>query len=270
MVSGKLSKPWISPTQINTYLRCGEQYRRRYVKKEVIPPAIAQLKGTSVHKGAEHNFKHKKDAHEDMKVETIVDLAVSTLKDTIKHEGLFLSEEEEQEGQSNVVGKAIDETAQLSTLMMTDVAPKYQPIAIEEDQLIELPASTHNLKGVIDLKIDKGNIVDLKTSSKSWTQEKADKDIQFTFYAMLDRAKTGQDPKPLIIENLVSTKQPKVLTFETTRSMDDYEPLIHRINAVVDGINKGFYPPAPSESWVCDRRYCGYFDSCDYVNNKRR
>lgn len=267
---GKLSKPWISPTQINTYLRCGEQYRRRYVKKEVIPPGIAQLKGTSVHKGAEHNFVQKKESRLDLKPETVVEVAVATFKDTVKHEGLLLSEEEESVGKEKVVGEAIDTTVKLSELFMDQVAPKYQPTEIEESQLIELPNSSHNLKGVIDLKIEQGNVVDIKTSSKSWTQEKADKDAQFTFYSMLDKAKTGEDPKPLIIENLVSTKQPKVLTFETTRSMDDYEPLIHRINAVVDGINKGFYPPAPSDSWVCDRRYCGYFDSCDYVNNKRR
>lgn len=270
MPSEKLNKPYISPSQINTYLRCGEQYRRRYVMKHVIPPGIAQLKGTSVHKGAEHNFKQKKDSHEDLKTETVVEVAVNTFKDTVKHEGLFLNEEEETQGKAKVMGKAIDETVKLSELLMAEVSPKYQPIEIEETQLIELPNSTHDLKGIIDLKIDKGNIVDIKTSGKSWTQEKADKDIQFTFYAMMDHSKTGQGTKPLIVENLVNTKIPKVLTFETERSMKDYDPLIKRINAVVDGINKGVYPPAPSDSWACSRRFCGYFDSCSYINNTRR
>ena len=42
-------KPYLSPSQMGMYCRCGEQYRRRYIEKEIIPPGFALIKGGSVH-----------------------------------------------------------------------------------------------------------------------------------------------------------------------------------------------------------------------------
>ena len=55
----KIEKPYISPSQLNTFENCGEAYKRRYLDKEIIPPVVAALRGTGVHRGAEMNFVQK-------------------------------------------------------------------------------------------------------------------------------------------------------------------------------------------------------------------
>lgn len=263
------TKPYISPTQASMYLKCGEQYRRRYIEKHIIPPGISLVKGTSVHKGSELNFKQKVVSRSDMRKQTIVDYSVTMFEETIKNEGLSLNSAEESRGQNIVVAEAKDTTAVFAGLLMDKVAPKYQPIEVEENRFVELPTSTHDLCGIIDMKTDAGNIVDLKTSAKAWTQDRLDRDLQFTFYGLLDRVKIGEDPKPMILENLVSTKEPKNITLETHRGKEDFEILINRLNSVVDGINKGVFIPAAPDSWACDEKYCGYALTCRYyVRNK--
>jgi len=263
------SKPYLSPTQVSMYTKCGEQYRRRYIEKDVIPPGISLLKGSAVHKGAELNFTQKIESKKDLNKKDVIDYSVSVFESTMKHEGLSLNSEEESRGKDVVVGEAKDTTVQLTDLLMETVTPKYQPIEVEQEQTIELKTSTHDLKGIIDLKIEDGRILDLKTSAKSWTQERLDKDQQFTFYALLDRAKTGKNPQPLILENLVSTKIPKTITLETKRTQEDFDVLVNRLNSIVEGINKGIFIPASPDSWQCHEMYCGYALSCKFYVKKK-
>ena len=255
-------KPYISPSQAIMYTKCGEQYRRRYVLGEIIPPGIALIKGTSVHKGAEFNFSQKILSEKDRPAKDVVDYAVNIFDETVKHEGLLLNSDEESRGKSVVVGEAKDRAALLSEALMTTVAPKYQPAEVEAERFIDLPESTHNLKGIIDLKTREGNIVELKTSARAWVPERVERDLQLTFYGLMERAKTGAAIKPLILENIVDTKIPKVVSYISTREDGDYQNLINRLNRIIDGINKGVFPAAHPDSYYCSPKFCGYWDSC--------
>jgi len=42
------------------------------------------------------------------------------------------------------------------------------------------------------------------------------------------------------------------------------------INAVVDGVKKGVFHPAPIGSWWCSPRFCGYWFSCPFINSERQ
>jgi len=262
-------KPIISPSQVSSYTRCGEAYRRRYIEKEITPPGGALARGSSIHKGAELNFAQKISSRTDLPRQDVVDCAVSTYEEIVKHEGVYLDPEEEARGKDIVVAETKDSTARLAGVLMDEVVGKHQPALVEEKIELNLESSTHNLVGIIDMKTEAGNIVDLKTSKKTWSPDKVASDAQFTFYAMLDQAKTGKPPKPIIVENIVDLKKPKSVSFITERGMDDFKPLIQRINAVIDGIAKGNFAPAPADSWACSPKYCGYWQTCRYVNNKR-
>lgn len=260
------TKPHISPSQVASYTKCGEAYRRRYIIGDKIPPSISLNKGRAVHKGAQYNFEQKVDSHVDLKPQDIIDKSVSDFETTKEKEGLLLSAEEVARGKTIVISEAKDSTRDLAGLFAREVAHKYQPKAVEEEVFTELPSSSHNLKGFIDLTTTDNKIVDLKTSKKSWSQVKVDEDFQFTFYAMNFRAKNGKDPKGIVVENLVDTgKTLKSLTFESQRGAADYEAAINRLNRVLEGINAGIYTPANDGAWWCDKRYCGYYSTCSFV-----
>lgn len=258
-------KPHISPSQLTMYFKCGEQYRRRYIQKEVIPPGISLIKGTSLHKGAEFNFKQKIKSKVDLPKKDVLDQTMSTFDLTMKHEGLLLKEEEEKRGKAVVIDEAKKSVQVFATLYSDGVAPRYQPVLVEQRQRIELENSPYDLLGVVDMVDDKEKVVDLKTGTKTKKQEDVDADSQLTFYAMTHRAITGRDPSGLAIEQMLDQKVPTVKTFETKRGMEDYRRLINRINAAVDGINKGSYPPAHEGAWWCSAKFCGYHATCPYV-----
>ena len=52
-------KPHLSISQLEMLSKCGEQYRRRYIEEEIIPPAVAMLVGRSVDKSVDENLIHK-------------------------------------------------------------------------------------------------------------------------------------------------------------------------------------------------------------------
>lgn len=64
----------ISFTQLNMLLRCGEQYRRRYIQKEIIAPSGSMIRGRSCHKSEEVNFRQKIKTNLDLPVEQVKDI----------------------------------------------------------------------------------------------------------------------------------------------------------------------------------------------------
>jgi hypothetical protein len=258
-------KPHISPSSIDTFTKCGEKWRRRYVMRERRPPRLRMIKGTAVHRGAEWNYKQK--------IESRVDVAVNLFKeysaaafDTEVNAGFELDTEERAIGKDKVLGEAKDSAVKLAELYATESAPQYQPRAVEARVLIVLPSATHNLLSIADLVTEDDIIVENKTGKK-WSQDRADLDPQLTFQAMTFRALYGYDPRKIVVENLVvnKVKDPYRNVVDTQRAETDYTAMINRINTVLDAINKGVYPPANPSGWWCAPDQCEFFDSCSFV-----
>lgn len=250
-------KPYLSPSQIETYLRCGEAYRRRYVEGERIPPGIVAVQGTGVHAGAEVNFRQKILTGSDLPVRDIIDASVDGFDRQLK-EGWTV----DPEGPS--VGDARDQLASLATVLAKEVCPEYQPTHVEQTVRIELPGA-YDMLGVVDLAAD-GKVIDFKTTAKTMSQSQVDKSPQITFYAAAHRILTGSIAEEVVIENLVKTKKPKRVRIASTRDKRDFAALAARINAVSAGIQAGVFVPAEQGSWMCSQRWCGYYESCPYVN----
>ena len=271
-------KSYISPSQLNTFENCGEAYRRRYIEKEIIPPGVAALRGGSVHKGAEMNFEQKIESKIDLPKKDIVDRAVAEFEGRMKIEGLFLDPASAARGKDIVVGEEKDTTVRLAGLFSDQVAPVYQPIAVEQKIEIELPNSPKNLLGILDLTATlvsdpaRGEgIVDYKTGKKTKPQGDFDTSAQITLYDLAYRAKRGKAPDFLQVEQLIDLKSgPKRVTNTTTRTAADFKPAIARVNAMISGLEKGAFMPTNAGAWNCSPKWCGYFGTCSYVNSERR
>lgn len=250
------------------YAKCGEQYRRRYVEGEKIPPGIAMLRGTGVHGGFELNMRQKIESYVDLPSSDIVDAAVSKF-DTELAGGYALNDAEQSRGASIVIGETRDTVATLAGLAAKEICPDYQPKIVEQAVRIELPHLSHDVLGVIDLADDKGRVIDLKTAEKSKSQADADSSTQLTTYSVMHKILTQNPPSELRLEVLVNTKTPKRQTLVTTRDDRDISALAARLEAVTDGIGKGVFAPAPNGAWWCSGRWCGYHASCPFVNPGR-
>lgn len=260
-------KKYISASQLGMFERCGEQYRRRYLEKEIIPPGIAQVRGSGVHGGARENFRQKKETHEDLSKKDIIEISVAEFERVVSKQGVFLTQEEESIGYNKVIGETKDSVVRLADLFSTEVAPEYQPIYVEESHRLVIPDSPYDLLAVMDLADDLDRVADLKTGAKSKTQKEADTSEQLTFYALVFKALTRRLPTEVRLETLVDTKTPKRQPLVSMRDQQDLEILVAHVDTMIKALAKEVFIPAQPNSWVCDPRYCGYFNTCKYVRH---
>lgn len=262
-------KPHMSPSAMDTYLRCGEQYRRAYVLGERIPPGVALIKGSGVHKGAEVNYKQKVESGVDISIDDMKAAAVEEIDLRVRHDGILLTKEESTVGASNVVGKIKDSAVKLVQIFGTDVAPNVQPVEVEKWLRVEIPSSRVDLLGKLDVVDSERNVRDIKTSSKKKQQEEADRSDQLTFYHAAYARETGEAPAGVVLDVLIEKAKPEVQIIKSTRSEKDLHVFVSRLNAVNNGIAAGSFPPASLGSWCCSPRFCGYWFTCPYVNSER-
>lgn len=262
-------KPHLSPSQIESYTRCPEAYRRRYLEKEIIPPGIVIAQGKGVHKGAETNFRQKIQTHADLPAQDIIDAAVAAFEAETRG-GLSFSAEEVGRGAGIVIGEAKDQTAAFAALHAEKQAPDYQPISVEREARIVLPNSTHDLLGYIDLEDDAGRVTDFKTANRRKSQSEADASVQLTYYSAGYTVKHRKPPKEVRLDVIVKNKTPVRQVLTSIRDQSDYKPLVNRVNAVLHGIKAGSFPPATPGAWWCGPEWCGYWSTCPFVNAERK
>ena len=253
----------ISYSRLNCYLRCGEQYRRRYIEKEIIPPGIALIRGISVHKGVELNNRYKLEKGKDIIKKDLIAITDSEFSKTLKAEGVFFSREEISQ-KKKLIGAGRDDTVKLTGLYSDEVAPLIMPKKIE--MKFEMPCEEHTLTGRIDNIDAEDALRDTKTANKKKNQNEVDCSDQLTFYALAHEYLFGKPPTKIVMDTLVCTKIAKYDPIITKRNHDDITMLIRRIYAVIEGMKKGVYLPSDPTKWQCNPRWCGYYETCKYRN----
>lgn len=261
-------KPHFSATQLDMYCRCPEAYRRRYIEKEMIPPGIAAARGKGLHGAAAYNMRQKIDSHQDLPVKDIIDLGMESFDAEVKG-GIMLAPDEASRGLNAVVAETQADLLGMLRCHATEQAPDYQPVAVEHLVRIELPNSPRDLLGIIDLATE-FSVVDFKTAKRKKTQADADGSIQLTVYAAAFHAEFEEAPHSVSLDTVVSTKtKTERQKLVSQRDAADFRALANRINAVQTAIDAGSYPPAAPGSWNCSARWCGFWNSCAFVNAGR-
>jgi hypothetical protein len=263
------AKPHFSHSQLDAFDRCGEAWRRRYIEGEKIPPGIALMTGSAVHRTVEANMRQKIESHQDLPVGDLAGIAAAEFE-TACAGGYILDEQETAKGAASVLGEAKDRVVDLAKFHGAEQAPDYQPVLVEERVRIELPMCSHDLLGVLDLADDKDRVIDFKTAARKKRQSDADTSNQLTIYGAAFHGLVGRPAKELRLDVTVKTKVLARQVLTTVRTPADYRVLASRMNAALTAIRAGVFPPAQLGHWSCSARWCGYHSTCSYVNHERR
>lgn len=265
----KSDRPHISPSQLDMYLRCGEQYRRRYVCGEKVPPGVALIKGSGVDAAANRNYKAKLETGEDLPESVLLEAAASGFEEACA-QGVFFAADE-QPAADRLLGEAKDSAIRMTRTFRREIAPRVQPKLVQPWVRIQVPNASHDLLGRLDVTDADKVVRDLKTSSRRKPQDEIDRSDQMTFYALGYRHLTGERPAGVAMDIVIDTKTPGAQILTSTRDEKDVRVFLHRVNAMIAGIKAGSFPPAALGSWCCSPRFCGYFSTgCPYVNADRR
>jgi hypothetical protein len=262
-------KPHVSATQLEMFWKCPEQYRRRYIEGERIPPGVALLVGGAFHRGAEHNFRQKIESHEDLPEKDIVEAAVAAFE-AAQAGGCMFSDDEASRGAKLVLGDAKDLTAKIAGVHAELQAPDYQPVVVEHTTRIVFPDLTHDLLGVTDLRDDQRRVIDFKTAGRKMNANAAHISTQLTIYAAAHQIETGDPPSEVRFDVVTKTKTPARQVLASDRTVEDFEVLANRVNETVKAIKTGIFPPASPDHWVCDPKWCGYARTCKFFCKRHR
>jgi len=260
-------------SHVGAYLRCPEQYRRIYIEGERRPPGVALIVGSGTHESIEGNMLSKKDKGVLLPDDTVADLARDSVNRRWGEKGVELNDDEKAQGEANVKGEAVDMAVSLSLVHHKELAPEIEPAYVERPWVLELPGHPFYLAGRIDLqeKAQKGKKVgrlrDTKTSKRSPTKTQTDDADQYTMYALAAKVLDGAIPE-LCVDYLVKTKTPKAVTQHSTRDEADLQVLLRRVQVIAEAIETGVFVPCDRSSWVCNPKWCGFFDSCPYAKGR--
>ena len=136
-------------------------------------------------------------------------------------------------------------------------------IHIEDKITLNVPSVPIPVVGYIDIITADGVPGDFKTSSRRWSNSRADDEQQAAFYlAALNQAGTPlQAANPFRYYVFTKTKKPTAQTIETTRTPGELLWLLDMIRSVWEAIDAGAFPMNPS-TWKCSPKWCEYWDIC--------
>lgn len=262
----------IHQSSLNMALRCGEQYRRRYVEGHVVPPSIAAARGTGVHTANEVNLQHKIAKGQDLPLSDILDATRDGYVRTFEKAGnqVYLPRDEWAE-RRRLMNEGLNDALRCAAVYQKDVAPGIHPVAIEQEFRLEVPGVELPIAGRMDYQ-ELPVIGDLKTSNKSWPVGRIDEEIQPVFYAYAHERTMGF--RPDFIYHILIARRGKngptstELQTQTMKPTDQhFKALFAKLQLFCKMLKTGTFMPANPTSWWCSEKWCGYWATCPYVGN---
>lgn len=185
----------LSPSSINKFQRCAEQWRRQYLLGQWDPPSASSVVGSAVHASAQVNYQYK--------ARTGIDLTANDID--LAYLEAFDQEIEDAGGPREIdwhmrLGKdrvnlspslAKDRGGPLARVYHQDIARNVQPVAAEEWFSIEVPGVPVRVRGKIDL-ITPSEKTDIKFGASAKKKPEASWQLQANTYMLAD-ATTDRD-----------------------------------------------------------------------------
>jgi len=246
----------LSASSVNTYLRCGHQWKLAYVEGHVSPPSFAQARGIAVHKAVEANMLQKIDTKEDMPVDDMKD-AFSTSWEEVGQDGF-------QPDAKKDAGGVKDTGILLTELHHKEVSPLIQPMWVEQPVQFDLNGITYS--GQIDIVDEMFRVRDTKTTGSKPRPESYL--FGMTGYAIAARQAAGERhvERDVVLDYLVATKNPYYLQVNSGGpiSDDQIRRFANTVEKVAEGIQEGTFTPNGLQGRGVCESMCGYKDMCEY------
>lgn len=156
-----------------------------------------------------------------------------------------------------------DATLSIVKVFVEQVAPKIQPVAVQETFTHETPE--YFLTGTLDYRESSGVIGDAKTSSPQRASSyQVNHRLQPAMYWWATHKTTGIEPTGFRFDIITrtTTRLPDYRFVEGKVTETDIEDLFYAVNRVHTADQAGIYLPAMEGSWQCTKKWCPFWDKC--------
>ncbi len=237
----------LSYSSINTYETCPQKFKFQYEDRLPTSPSPALAFGDSLHQ-ALHRF-HSRPVPVAPSLEELQEM----LESVWVRDGFSDPSEERM---------YLDHGRQVLAQYHRENASEYRiPAALEFRFTIEVEGV--QLAGVID-RMDRlpgggYEIIDYKTSRRLPPQERIDRDLQLSIYALAAKQVWGIEPERLTLYYLLPGQR-----MSTTRTAADADELRRRIGTTAERIGAGMFEPR--ENPLCD--WCEFQALCPVFRHR--
>ena len=212
-----------SYSRISTYLRCPHLCRLRYVDQ--VPPESTSLAlpfGSAIH---------------DIVAYSVQNPDAGNLQGVLKE--FLTSRLDECVAPVNFGKQTVEEVySQAKDMLDAYLEEPLEDITSIEEPFKENLTKELELEGFIDYITTNNEIVELKTSGRSWSQLQADLSLHATCYA----AAMPHNPVCVRFYVIVKNKVPKVQRISTWRTEEDLGTLVSIVEQVHRGFMEGVFP----------------------------
>ena len=246
----------LSYSSINTYLTCPEQWRRKYIMRQPTKPTPALVFG-----GAFHNTVERYISQEE-RSESLTDIWPNIWEEKLATEPTV------EWGDDTPAGLYADGLRMFGNADVREMVDSVTPYIDDRGPMVErkvemrVPGVPVPVIGYIDVITDDFVPGDFKTSSSSWSEDKAQSELQPLFYlAGLDQAGFKLPDLRFRHYVFVKTKQPKVQVIEHVHTWNEVLWMFQMIRRAWESIEAGIFPLNPG-GWACNPKYCSYWSTC--------
>lgn len=242
----KLPKGYLSFSAVEMYLKCGQQFKFRYVDGIKSPPSVAMVEGSSHHSWLQTNNNLQKEKKKIIGPEDAMDIFVEAWK---KH-----SKDVEKRERLQSENEVLTRAPRLIGAYIKRLAPKMRPIDVEKRFRILMGGVP--FVGFIDLVDKNKGALDYKTTSKKKTSNQVKNSLQLGSYARV----LGTNDVGFV--SLVKTKSPTVELVTTKLASKDVQWADDIAASTADAIKRGAFPKTSPDNWWCSEKFCGYWHQC--------
>jgi hypothetical protein len=260
---GSVNLEGIDFSAADTYLRCPETYRRRYLEGKRSPPGVALLEGTSHHAAMEADNLSKRDTGKIIPARRLTEIFQEKLDEETERaneEHSLVKSTLDWEGEDR--GRLLARAKILHVDWSEKWTRKFDPVAVEQSftKDVDIDRTKFAAYGQTDLTTKDNTVWDFKTSSKAKSQSEVDNSLQLSLYSWaFGHKKVGYIA-------LVKTVTPYIQVVSGERTPGQWVWGAKVLASVVRGIRAGSFPlvnpggfPPP---WFCSEKWCGYWRDC--------
>lgn len=249
----------LSYSSVSMYLQCQRLFEYRYIKKLPVPLiGAALIQGSAYHAALAATMAEKLYNGLHLSLDETLDVYGASFDQQVAKYG---SDGTNIDWEDKPLSDWKNRLVPLIRLYHEHYIPDLEPKSIEVYKKVMVNGIP--VSGRIDLILQNGTVIDHKTSSKTMSQFDAEKNLQVTFYAILEGRAID-----FAFHMAVMTKEPKIVCVNTKRNIRDIMWTKNLIMKVWEGINSGIFPPNPT-TYRCSRKFCSFTDICMDDNGTR-
>jgi hypothetical protein len=243
----------LSYSSVSSYLLCAKAWRYHYIDKVPSAPSPALVFGSAVHNAVEEYI---------CAGDPLTAVPWDKYWDQVlEGEPVCWNTEEPDEyytmGYTMLTDPKIKAELDKIVPQLKDGVP-----VVEKRITLQVPGVPIPIIGYIDVITADGVPCDFKTSSRAWSQSKAEEETQSLFYlAALSQAGVRLPDWTFRHYIFVKTKTPKFQMFEHRHNPGQIMWLYGMIRSVYDGIEAEIFPENPT-GWKCSSKWCDHWSSC--------